>query len=243
MKVAITNFKKSWSRLISDRVKRGTKVFSFVTEDKDDMTPAPFDYNRYAAAPKVRAKKREERSTKMIDPEDPTTWPRKLETKRERLMYLFDILGGSNLHGSYKQVWVDDFFDGADSKRVKLSRDILEDVADLNAIWKSGGFRHIPLPVAESLMLRFATTGAPVDMDDLLNPDPETRPMSPQDIIAISLKIARLYFLGSHPVFTKLMRRTIDIYGEELGLRHLASVCAKTATYEGMFDLSQYDDL
>jgi hypothetical protein len=28
-----------------------------------------------------------------------------------------------------------------------------------------------------------------------------------------------------------------------LGLRHLASVCAKTATYEGMFDLSQYDDL
>ena len=84
------------------------------------MTPAPFDYNRYAAAPKVKAKKRAERSTKMIDPEDPTTWPRKLESKRERLMYLFDILGGSNLHGSYKQVWVDDFFDGADSKRVKL---------------------------------------------------------------------------------------------------------------------------
>ena len=68
MKEAITDLKKSWSRLISDRVKRGTKVFYFMTEDKDNVTPAPFDYNRYAAAPKVRAKKREERSTKMIDP-------------------------------------------------------------------------------------------------------------------------------------------------------------------------------
>ena len=184
-------------------------------DERDNTTPAPYDYNRYAEAPKVKSKKRKERSTKMIDPEDPTTWPRKLETKRERLMYMFDILGGGNLHGSYKQVWVDDFFDGAESKRVKLSRDILEDVADLNAIWKSGGFRHIPLPVAESLMLRFATTGVPVDMDDLLNPDAETRPMSPQDVIAISLKIARLYFMGSHPVFAKLMRRTIDVYGEE----------------------------
>ena len=227
----------------SDSVKGRVKVFYFMSDRRDDVAPEPFDYKRYAGAPKVKAKKRRDRPTKLIDPEDPTTWPRKLESKRDRLMYLFDVLGGSNLHGSYKQVWVDDFFDGADFKRVQLSRDILEDVADLNAIWKSGGFRHIPLPVAESLMLRFATTGAPVDMDDLLNPDAETRPISPQDIIAISLKIARLYFMGSHPVFTKLMRRTIDIYGEELGLRHLASVCAKTATYEGMFDLSQYDDL
>ena len=193
--------------------------------------------------PRKLNKKKEERSSKMIDPEDPTTWPRKLETKRERLMYMFDILGGSNLHGSYKQVWVDDFFDGADSKRVKLSRDILEDIADLNAIWKSGGFRHIPLPVAEALMLRFATTGSPTELEDLLNPDAETRPITPQDIIAISLKIARLYFMGSHPVFAKLMRRTIDVYGEELGLRHLASVCNQMATYEGMFDLSQYDDV
>ena len=212
-------------------------------DERDNTTPAPYDYNRYAEAPKVKSKKRKERSTKMIDPEDPTTWPRKLETKRERLMYMFDILGGSNLHGLYKQVWVDDFFDGAESKRVKLSRDILEDVADLNAIWKSGGFRHIPLPVAESHMLRFATTGVPVDMDDLLNPDAETRPMSPQDVIAISLKIARLYFMGSHPVFAKLMRRTIDVYGEELGLRHIAGVASRMATYEGMFDLSQYDDV
>ena len=107
-----------------------------MVDKRDDRTPYPIDYERYAAALKVTAKKRKERSSKMIDPEDPTTWPRKLETKRERLMYMFDILGGSNLHGSYKQVWVDDFFDGADSKRVKLSRDILEDVADLNAIEK-----------------------------------------------------------------------------------------------------------
>ena len=129
-----------------------------MSSERDERTPYPIDYERYAAAPKVKQERRKERSSKMIDPEDPTTWPRKLETKRERLMYMFDILGGSNLHGSYKQVWVDDFFDGADSKRVKLSRDILEDIADLNAIWKSGGFRHIPLPVAEALMLRFATT-------------------------------------------------------------------------------------
>ena len=221
----------------------GKKVAVSMVDERDDRTPYPIDYERYAAAPKVAAKKRKERSTKMIDPEDPTTWPRKLETKRERLMYMFDILGGSNLHGSYKQVWVDDFFDGADSKRVKLSRDILEDVADLNAIWKSGGFRHIPLPVAESLMLRFATTGSPAELEDLLNPDAETRPLTPQDVISISFKIALLYFMGAHPVFAKLMRRTIDVYGEELGLRHLASICNQMATYEGMFDLSQYDDL
>ena len=57
-----------------------------MSDERDNTTPAPFDYNRYAEAPKVKSKKRQERSTKMIDPEDPTTWPRKLETKRERLM-------------------------------------------------------------------------------------------------------------------------------------------------------------
>ena len=93
---------------------------------------------------------------------------------------------------------------------------------------------------AQSTTSQFGSTG---HYPDLLNPDAETRPITPQDIIAISLKIARLYFMGSHPFFAKLMRRTIDVYGEELGLRLLASICNQMATYEGMFDLSQYDDV
>ena len=211
--------------------------------DWDETGINKADLRRYKNAPNVRKSKRKHRPTKLIDPEDPTTWPRKLQTKREKLMYVFDVLSGNGMRGTYKQVWVDDWFDGKKTVAVRLSRDILEDVADLNAIWKHGGFRNIPLPVAESLALRFANKSPSFDLEDLLNPDAETRPMSPQDIIAISLKIARLYFMGTNPVFSRLIRRTIDVYGNEVGLRHLAATAERMATYESMFDLSGYEDV
>ena len=59
-----------------------------------------------------------------------------------------------------------------------LSRDILEGVADLNAIWRHGGFRNIPLPMAEMLMLRMVNRRGTYSIEELRNPNPETRPFS-----------------------------------------------------------------
>jgi hypothetical protein len=200
------------------------------------------DKKRYASSEKVKQKQYKTRPTKLIDPEDPTTWPKSLETKRDKLMYLFDILS-NDTGGTYKQKWIDDYYEDNPSKQMALSRDILEGVADLNAIWRHGGFRNIPLPMAEMLMLRMANRRGTYSIEELRNPNPETRPFSPSDIIAISISIARFYFMGSNPVFARLIKKTVDIYGEDIGLRHLAATADKMATYEGMFDLHDYGDV
>ena len=57
-----------------------------------DKSHTSRDKKRYASSEKVKQKQYKTRPTKLIDPEDPTTWPKSLETKRDKLMYLFDIL-------------------------------------------------------------------------------------------------------------------------------------------------------
>jgi len=200
------------------------------------------DKKRYESSKKVKEKQYKTRPTKLIDPDDPTTWPKSLETRREKLMYLFDILS-NDVEGTYKQKWIDDYYSDKASTQIALTRDIMEGVADLNAVWRHGGFRNIPLPMAEMLMLRMANRRGSYSIEELRNPNPETRPFSPSDIIAISIAIARFYFMGSNPVFARLIKKTVDVYGEDIGLRHLAATADRMATYEGMFDLSKYDDI
>lgn len=179
---------------------------------------------------------------KLIDPEDPTTWPKKLETKREKLMYLFDILSG-NRPGTYKQQWIEERYSDAKTVDLRLTRDIIEDIADLNAVYKHGGFRNLPQPVAEAIVRRFSTRPGPLEEEDLYSTDPMDRPLTPQDIIAISLMIAKFHFMAANPVFSHLMKTTTDVYGNKVGLRHLANVAGKMATYSNMFDLDGYDDI
>jgi len=200
------------------------------------------DKKRYESSKKVKEKQYKTRPTKLIDPDDPTTWPKSLETRREKLMYLFDILS-NDVEGTYKQKWIDDYYSDKASTQIALTRDIMEGVADLNAVWRHGGFRNIPLPMAEMLMLRMANRRGSYSIEELRNPNPETRPFSPSDIVAISIAIARFYFMGSNPVFARLIKNTVDVYGEDIGLRHLAATADRMATYEGMFDLSKYDDI
>ena len=69
------------------------------------------------------------------------------------------------------------------------------------------------------LKLYFRMSNRPGDytIEELRNPDPETRPFTPGDIIAISLSIARFYFMGTNPVFARLIKKTVDITGITLG--------------------------
>lgn len=223
---------KNWMKFLPNMSKDLDRRKSHISRDK----------KRYASSKKVQEKQYKTRPTKLIDPEDPTTWPKSLETKREKLMYLFDILS-NDVEGSYKQKWIDDYYLDNTSKQMALSPDIMEGIADLNAVWRHGGFRNIPLPMAEMLMLRMANRRGSYSIEELRNPNPETRPFSPSDIVAISIAIARFYFMGSNPVFARLIKKTVDIYGEDIGLRHLAATADKMATYESMFDLSKYDDI
>ena len=64
------------------------------------------DRERFASNEKVKQKRRKPRLTKLIDPDDPTTWPRSLETKREKLMYLFDILANDMPGTTSKTGWI-----------------------------------------------------------------------------------------------------------------------------------------
>jgi hypothetical protein len=223
--------------------KNEMKLLRGMSEDLDrGKSHIGRDKKRYESSEKVKEKQYKTRPTKLIDPDDPTTWPKSLETRREKLMYLFDILS-NDVEGTYKQKWIDDYYSDKASTQIALTRDIMEGVADLNAVWRHGGFRNIPLPMAEMLMLRMANRRGSYSIEELRNPNPETRPFSPSDIIAISIAIARFYFMGSNPVFARLIKKTVDVYGEDIGLRHLAATADRMATYEGMFDLSKYDDI
>jgi len=201
---------------------------------KKDDRGGPVD--RYTRNIEKRGKRGRGRPSKLIDPDDPTTWPKKLQTKREKIMYLFDILSG-NKPGTYKQKWIDEKFGDKTAVQLRMSKDILEDIADINAIWKHGGFKNIPLPVAEGIMMRFSTRPEPITEDDLYNYDPAERPLSPQDVIALSLLITKFYFMGANPVFAYLMKKTTDVYGNEVGLRHLAATASRMATYANMFEV------
>ena len=223
--------------------KNEMKLLRGMSEDLDrGKSHIGRDKKRYESSKKVKEKQYKTRPTKLIDPDDPTTWPKSLETRRDKLMYLFDILS-NDVEGTYKQKWIDDYYSDKASTQIALTRDIMEGVADLNAVWRHGGFRNIPLPMAEMLMLRMANRRGSYSIEELRNPNPETRPFSPSDIIAISIAIARFYFMGSNPVFARLIKKTVDVYGEDIGLRHLAATADRMATYEGMFDLSKYDDI
>jgi len=223
--------------------KNEMKLLRGMSEDLDrGKSHIGRDKKRYESSKKVKEKQYKTRPTKLIDPDDPTTWPKSLETRREKLMYLFDILS-NDVEGTYKQKWIDDYYSDKASTQIALTRDIMEGVADLNAVWRHGGFRNIPLPMAEMLMLRMANRRGSYSIEELRNPNPETRPFSPSDIVAISIAIARFYFMGSNPVFARLIKNTVDVYGEDIGLRHLAATADRMATYEGMFDLSKYDDI
>ena len=223
--------------------KNEMKLLRGMSEDLDrGKSHIGRDKKRYESSEKVKEKQYKTRPTKLIDPDDPTTWPKSLETRREKLMYLFDILS-NDVEGTYKQKWIDDYYSDKASTQIALTRDIMEGVADLNAVWRHGGFRNIPLPMAEMLMLRMANRRGSYSIEELRNPNPETRPFSPSDIIAISIAIARFYFMGSNPVFARLIKKTVDVYGEDIGLRHLAATADRMATYEGMFELSKYDDI
>jgi hypothetical protein len=223
--------------------KNEMKLLRGMSEDLDrGKSHIGRDKKRYESSEKVKEKQYKTRPTKLIDPDDPTTWPKSLETRREKLMYLFDILS-NDVEGTYKQKWIDDYYSDKASTQIALTRDIMEGVADLNAVWRHGGFRNIPLPMAEMLMLRMANRRGSYSIEELRNPNPETRPFSPSDIIAIAIAIARFYFMGSNPVFARLIKKTVDVYGEDIGLRHLAATADRMATYEGMFDLSKYDDI
>ena len=200
------------------------------------------DEERFEHNLRKQGKRGRGRPLKLIDPEDPTTWPTRLESKRERLMYLFDILSG-NQPGTYKQHWIEERFGEAHTKDIRVTRDIIEDLADLNSVYKHGGFRNIPQPVAEAIVRRFSTRPGPLSEEDLYSTDPTERPFTPQDLIAISLLITKFYFMAANPVFTHLMKTTTDVYGRKVGLRHLANVAEKMATYHNMFDLEGYEDL
>ena len=233
---------KKWLALLN-MSKNEMKLLGNMSGDLDrGKTHIGRDRERYASSEKVKEKKYKTRPTKLIDPDDPTTWPKSLETRRDKLMYLFDILS-NDVEGTYKQKWIDDYYSDRATKQMALTRDIMEGIADLNAVWRHGGFRNIPLPMAEMLMLRMANRRGSYSIEELRNPNPETRPFSPSDIVAISIAIARFYFMGSNPVFARLIKNTVDVYGEDIGLRHLAATADRMATYEGMFDLSKYDDI
>lgn len=231
-----------WSD-VSDMFNNPTKrVPHMEKRKKEHFGRIKEDRERFASNEKVKQKRRKPRLTKLIDPDDPTTWPRSLETKREKLMYLFDILA-NDMPGTYKQKWVDSYYEDNPSQNIYLSRDVVEAIADLNAEWKHGGFRNIPMPMAEAILLRMSNRPGDYTIEELRDPNPETRPFTAGDIIAISLSIARFYFMGTNPVFARLIKKTVDTYGNDIGLRHLAATADKMATYEGMFDLSGYDDI
>lgn len=176
------------------------------------------------------------------DPTNPDTWPKSWTKTEERVLYVLEILGGHKMKSAPKHEWVDKMCGKSGRYHdVRLDRDMLETIADIQAMYKMGGFSRMPLPVALKIANKYSGTRKLFDVEDIDNPSPTSRPWKPSDIICMALEVFRMYLMGMDPMFNRIVRRTLAMDGNTIGLEKIAIAIDEIARYEGILDIEDYD--
>ena len=176
-------------------------------------------------------------------PSDPDTWPVAWQKRESKILYMFDILAGGKLDNSPKQQVIEKWVNaGGRYHSVRLDHDMLETVADINAIYKMGGFSRMPLSVATKIADHYGGNKMPFELEALDDPDPTSRPWKPSDVVRMSLEVFRLYLMGMDPMFNRVIRKTLDMSSRPITLEKIARAVETIATFEGMLEIDPEED-
>ena len=180
--------------------------------------------------------------TQRYDPSDPETWPMMWQKKEAKILYMFDIISGGKLPNSPRQDYIDEMMEDKRQYAVMLNEDMIGMIADINAMYKIGGFSRLPLPVAERIATLYSGNKLPFKLDEVAFPDPSYRPWKPSDVIRMSLMVFRLYLMGSDPMFNRVFSKTLDLKGDTITMEKLVRSVERMASYEGMFEIEDTGD-
>ena len=138
-----------------------------------------------------------------FDFNDPDTWPKDISKRRVRELYYWDILYGTQLRGSPKRRYLESRQwreDNGRTRRYYLEDEMMESIADIQAMFKMGMLRHVPLSVVEhSIRLAPGYQRHPFDLDLIKSKRPDVRPWSDEIVIQMALNIMRLYLMACDP--------------------------------------------
>jgi len=181
--------------------------------------------------------------TKRYAPDDPDTWPVAWQKRERKILYMFDILAGGKLDNSPKQEVIEKWTNiGGRYHDIRLDHDMLESIADIQAMYKAGGFSRMPLSVAEKIANHYGGNKMPFDIEALDDPSPTSRPWKPSDIVRMSLEVFRLYLMGMDPMVNRIIRRTLDMSSRPITLEKIARAVETVASFEGMLEIDPEDD-
>lgn len=138
-----------------------------------------------------------------FDFNDPETWPTDITKRRIKELYWWDILYGTQLKDSPKarylksRQWRED---SGRTRRYYLEDEMVESIADIQAMFKMGMLRHVPLSVVEhAITLTPGYQRKPFDLELIKSKRPDARPWTDEIIIQMALNIMRLYLMACDP--------------------------------------------
>ena len=181
------------------------------------------------------------RRRKGYDPEDPDTWPADAKRRRYKELMIRDILIGSHSDTSPKSKWIDKKLKVDDnSRRVKLDEDMLDTIADIQAMYKIGTFRFLPDSVLKVLQQR--SSKLPFDPKTVDDPNPEIRSWNVTSVVRMSLEVMRLYLFATDPYMRKVLGKVVRVDGAKIGLKSLDTMMEETADLDSKFEYEDDDD-
>jgi len=190
-----------------------------------------------------------------FSPYDPPS-PRTRRGRQARERAVKEVLFWTESEGPKKK-YMDNVRKEKIRHNVMLNADDIETLYDLNRLWETGMFRHIPDVVAERLLTTHMVGSlgklkdGNVTFDSIGDPD---NPVSipPAVLVRLGLEVLRLYLLGVDPYMRQLVRRVVTADGNTLSLRRIMigvshSAAVMNQEYEieddDDFDFSSLDDI
>ena len=182
-------------------------------------------------------------ATNKIDPFDPNTWPADSKRRLEREMQIKDVLMGHKVSTSPKKQWIRERTAHRPNERINVSLhpDMLDTVADIQAMHKLGTFRFLPLSVRETFF-RMGRYDLPFDSEEAFSKDPKARVWKTSAIVRMSLEIMRLYLMGLDPYMSRAMRNYLSVDLHKIGMKRMVNSVHRAAEFDKEFDYEDDDD-
>ena len=182
-------------------------------------------------------------SKNVIDPFDPDTWPAESKRRLEREMQLKDVLMGSKIVNSPKKLWSRERTAHLEGERVGIGIDheMLDTIADIQAMHKLGAFRYLPLSVRE-IFFRTGRYNLPFNQEEAFSGNPKSRPWNTTAIVRMSLEVMRLYLMGLDPYMSRAMRNYLSVDLHKIGMKRMANSVHRAGEFEKVYEYEDDSD-
>ncbi len=182
-------------------------------------------------------------SKNFFDPFDPNTWPAESKRRLEREMQIKDVLMGHKISTSPKKQWIRERTAHLKGERINVSLhpDMMDTVADIQAMHKLGAFRYLPLSVRETFF-RMGRYDLPFDSEEAFSGDPRARIWKTSAIVRMSLEVMRLYLMGLDPYMSRTIRKYLSVDLHKIGMKRMVNSVHRAAEFDKEFDYEDDDD-